>query len=100
MVTEDNIFLLGTAFNDIENPVQPAFFTLSEHVRANMIRVDGRRLGDHSNPLSGVFLDMSWCTRVDKIELEIRWPYYRVLGRRLGDVVRCEIPTSSKHEVR
>ena len=65
-----------------------------------MSRVDVRRLGDHSNPLSGVFLDMSGCTRIEEIELEIWWRNHRLLERRLGNVVRCEIPTSSKHGVR
>jgi hypothetical protein len=65
VVAQNDVFLLRTAFDDVKDPVQAAFFALPKHIRADMLRVDLRRLGGNPDALSGVLLDMGGCTGVD-----------------------------------
>ena len=65
MVTEDDVLLFGAAFDDIEDPIQTTFLALSEHVRADELRIDFGRFGHHTDTLSGVLLDVDSGTRID-----------------------------------
>jgi len=57
-ISHDNIFLLGSAFQDIKYPVQASLFALRLHERPDMVFVDLWCFSDHANLLIRVFLDM------------------------------------------
>ena len=61
-----------------------------------MIGVDFGRLSDHADALRGVLFNVSGGARIDEVEFEIWWRRCRVLGRRIGRSMRCEIPTLRK----
>ena len=67
-VSEQNVFLLFSPFDDIEDPVQASFVPHALHIWSHMLLVDGGRLSDHANSLRGVFLDMLVGTGIDEID--------------------------------
>ena len=79
-ISKQDVLLLLSPFEDIENPIQTSFIPHSLHVRSYMLLVDGRRLSDHANGLWGVLLDVLVCAWIDKIELEIGRSIFRCAG--------------------
>ena len=70
-ISKQNVLLLLSPFEDIENPIQTSFIPHSLHVRSYILLVNGWRLSDHANGLWGILLDVLVCARIDKVELEI-----------------------------
>ena len=79
-ISKQNVLLLFSPFEDIENPIQPSFIAHALHVRPYMLLVDGWRLGDHAKGLWGVLLDVLVCAGIDEIELEIGRSIFRCAG--------------------
>ena len=68
-VSEQDVFLLFSPFDDIEDPIQASFISHSLHVWSHMLLVDRRRLSDHANGLWRVLLDVLVGARIDEIDL-------------------------------
>ena len=79
-ISKQNVLLLFSPFEDIENPIQTSFIAHALHVRSYMLLVDGWRLGDHAKGLWGVLLDVLVCAGIDEIELEIGRSIFRYAG--------------------
>ena len=71
LIPQDHILLLRPALEYIEHPVQPPLLALGAHVRADVVAVDRRRLGDHADHLLRVLLDVGVRARPDEVQLEV-----------------------------
>lgn len=68
-VSEQDILLLLSPLNNVEDPVQTSFVPHSLHVRSHMLLVDRRGLSDHADDLRRVFLDVLVCARINEVDL-------------------------------
>ena len=85
-ISEQNVFLLFSPFDDVEDPIQTPFVPHSLHVWSHVLMVDRRRLSDHANGLRGVLFDVLVGAWIDEIDLQIR-------GSIFGDTRGCKIPS-------
>lgn len=88
--------MLGAAFDDVEDPVEGAFFALELHIRAHILSVDLRCLGYDAQTLGIVLVDVLLGARVDEIQLKVRRRRGIVSGVAVGekpgiDVVCAEV---------
>lgn len=67
-MAEQNIFLLRTAVQDVEDPAETATLALTDDEGSYMLRVDGGCFGDDVEALGGVFLDVFFAAGVDEVE--------------------------------
>lgn len=66
----DDVFLLGAAFDDVEDPVEAAGVAVALHVGADVGAVDLGGFGDGAHALGGVFGDVFCGGGVDQVNLE------------------------------
>ncbi len=71
-VSQYDILLFSTSFDDIEDPIQAPFVPHLLHIWPYGFSVYLGRLCYHSNSLWRILLDMFLGARIDQIELEIK----------------------------
>ena len=90
-IPEDDVFLLGAAFENVIYPVQTSTFFLCLHVGTDVVVVDLRCLGYHAEDLVRVFLDMLHCAGPDEVEFEVACiTLVLAFGINTGG---CEVPS-------
>ena len=65
----EDVFLLGAALYDIEDPVQLACLAVGAHVRSDVVCVDGCGLDDRVQALGRVFLNVARRAGIDEVQL-------------------------------
>lgn len=88
LIAENDVLLLRAALEDIKHPVQSALLALGAHVRPDIATVDNRRLGDHSDQLVRVFLNMLLGARPDDVQFQVGLVLRVIVGAGGG----CEVP--------
>ena len=71
MFSNDHIFLLCPAFNNVEHPVKSSLLLFLLHKRPDMVDVDLRRLRNHANSLARIFIDVLLCTGPNEVDFQI-----------------------------
>ena len=72
VISNDDVFLLRAALDDVEDPVQASLFAPPLHVRSDVGAVDLGGLCHHAGVLGGIFLDVGVCAGVEEVDLEVR----------------------------
>ena len=70
-VSDDDVFLLGLAVEDVEDPVQAALLPFRLNVGPHVLCVDLRCFRDDAESLRRVFLDVLLRARVDEVKLQV-----------------------------
>lgn len=70
-ISQQDILLLGTAFDDVEDPIEASLVPHPLHIWSYILLVDLRRLCHHTNSLWRIFFDVLLGARVDQVEFEV-----------------------------
>lgn len=97
-ISQQDILLLGTTFDDVEDPIEASFVPHLLHVWSHILLVDLRRLCHHTNSLWRIFFDVLLGAGVDEIEFEV-WGS-SIFGARMGKIPAVDVIAAQVSDIR